>query len=178
MDIPESNIELVAMSLRSDLAVVGSLEHCTLLDPRKRGDALVNTLHTPDAGRGVRSIAIKDHVLSFATGNGKIVFYDLRAQEYLPVSPSEGAPAAAPLAEHQDLWVNEEKEPHPEAPKEFLQTGEGTLERNITYWDHFSYRTVRHACYAHVWDPSGTRLLACGGPLAFGLGGSYLALWE
>lgn len=34
------------------------------------------------------------------------------------------------------------------------------------------------ACYAHVWDASHTRLFVCGGPLAFGLKGCYLAAWR
>lgn len=28
---------------------------------------------------------------------------------------------------------------------------------------------VKHACYAHTWDASRSRLFVCGGPLAFGL---------
>lgn len=37
---------------------------------------------------------------------------------------------------------------------------------------------VRNACYAHAWDPTGSALFACGGPLAFGLKGCYMALWR
>lgn len=37
---------------------------------------------------------------------------------------------------------------------------------------------VKHACYAHLWDASRTRLFVCGGPLAFGLAGCYMAVWH
>lgn len=37
---------------------------------------------------------------------------------------------------------------------------------------------VFNACYAHAWDPTCTKLLCVGGPLAYGLRGSYMALWE
>lgn len=37
---------------------------------------------------------------------------------------------------------------------------------------------IRHACYAHCWDRSRTRLFVCGGPLAFGLQGCYMAVWH
>jgi hypothetical protein len=66
------------------------------------------------------------------------------------------------------------------APKsrQYLETGPGWIQENATYFDYFGGRRVQHACYAHAWDPSGTRLFACGGPLAFGLNGGYMALWE
>ena len=44
--------------------------------------------------------------------------------------------------------------------------------------EHFVDERVGNAVYAHAWDPIGTRLIACGGPLAFGLRGSYMACWE
>ena len=44
--------------------------------------------------------------------------------------------------------------------------------------DHFTGMRIWNACYAHAWDPSKTKLFTCGGPLAFGLIGSYMALWN
>lgn len=63
-------------------------------------------------------------------------------------------------------------------PRHYLETGPGWVQENATYFSYFGGRRVHHACYAHAWDPSGTRLFACGGPLAFGLSGGYMALWE
>jgi hypothetical protein len=37
---------------------------------------------------------------------------------------------------------------------------------------------IKHACYAHIWDASHSRLFVCGGPLAFGLQGLYLSVWH
>jgi len=48
----------------------------------------------------------------------------------------------------------------------------------LTAREHFVDERVGNAVYAHAWDPNGTRLFACGGPLAFGLRGSYMACWE
>lgn len=42
----------------------------------------------------------------------------------------------------------------------------------------FAGMEVKHACYAHLWDASRTRLFVCGGPLAFGLAGCYMAVWH
>jgi WD repeat-containing protein 40A len=44
--------------------------------------------------------------------------------------------------------------------------------------EHFSGEQVFNACYSHAWDPSATRLMAVGGPLAYGLRGCYMALWD
>ena len=44
--------------------------------------------------------------------------------------------------------------------------------------DHFFLTPMQPACYAHCWDTSGTRLFTCGGPLAFGLVGCYMGLWQ
>ena len=44
--------------------------------------------------------------------------------------------------------------------------------------EHFEGTDIRNACYAHAWDPTGSRLFAAGGPLAFGLRGCYMALWR
>ncbi len=44
--------------------------------------------------------------------------------------------------------------------------------------EHFMGQPVFNACYAHAWDPTCTKLLCVGGPLAYGLRGSYMALWE
>ena len=36
---------------------------------------------------------------------------------------------------------------------------------------------IANACYAHAWDPTGTKMFCAGGPLAFGLKGTYMGLW-
>lgn len=44
--------------------------------------------------------------------------------------------------------------------------------------EHFEGMEVKNACYSHAWDPTETKLLAVGGPLAFGLSGNYAATWS
>jgi WD repeat-containing protein 40A len=66
----------------------------------------------------------------------------------------------------------------PPKPGYYLQTGPGWVQENATYLSYFGGRRIHHACYAHAWDPSGARLFTCGGPLAFGLSGGHMALWE
>lgn len=43
--------------------------------------------------------------------------------------------------------------------------------------EYFAGHDVHHAVYTHAYDPSGTKLLVGGGPLPYGLKGSYLAMW-
>lgn len=44
--------------------------------------------------------------------------------------------------------------------------------------EYFEDITVYNAAYAHEWDPGGTRMFICGGPLATGLQGSYVSVWR
>ncbi len=44
--------------------------------------------------------------------------------------------------------------------------------------EHFHGEQVFNACYSHAWDPTSTRLMCVGGPLAYGLRGCYMALWD
>jgi len=64
-----------------------------------------------------------------------------------------------------------------------LRLGDGYLDReNVSFLDGFSgaddWFGSRHACYAHAWDVTGTRLLVAGGPLAYGLKGCYVGVWR
>lgn len=199
--------ELVAMALRHDFVAVGSLNCITLSDPRKRDPgAFIAELTSPDIAQGVRSVCISGNMVSFGTGKGKIAFYDLRAAKFLPttadpwdgpgtgilqpstaVTTMPGAyrgavtiPQVQALGMSPDEFEDGEGNlgAHPEAPTQYFQVGGGWLQENSTFWDYFGGQRVEHACYAHAWDPSGTRLIAAGGPLAFGLMGGYVALWE
>ena len=351
LKIPHAK-ELVSMALRQDLVAVGGLSFISLSDPRKRDPgALITCLTSPDISQGVRSVCIQGDVVSFGTGRGKIVFYDLRAGKCLPTmipsitmnafglnvpgggSGNKGGAGAAttggnylfvpgrcihPLIlgdrrlsrdEVSSLFIDEDEdnsdededvnvhalvqeeeeegeeggegrrhrgsrgdeeedeeegeddaspvpppEPlrldeynvrrnpvqvlqdltrmiqqrvtsdpiswataataataaveelrthhplslilttttpgryrqlaqtlgvHPPPPQwHWLQSGPGWIREDSTFWEYFGGRRTTHACYAHAWDPLGARLFTCGGPLAFGLSGGYLAVWE
>lgn len=42
----------------------------------------------------------------------------------------------------------------------------------------FELRVCGGIADAHAWDPTGSRLFVAGGPLASGLQGSYMAVWQ
>ncbi len=59
----------------------------------------------------------------------------------------------------------------------------GKLKGRVISWicccrEHFSHEQVFNACYSHAWDPSQARLAAVGGPLAYGLRGTYMSVWS
>lgn len=191
--------ELVAMAVGPDLIAVGGLSATVLVDARQRGSRAAatvgtSTLLSPDANHGVRSLCIKDRVLSFGTGRGKLCFYDIRAGGCVPtVMPSEPVPASRgtrpedcddpPLAGGPYGGEGEAEGASGMrsvsfTQKDHLALGHGWVDQNDTYHEFFAGVEVRHACYAHAWDPTGSRLFACGGPLAFGLRGGYMAVWE
>ena len=49
--------------------------------------------------------------------------------------------------------------------------------KNDVYMEYFAGHDIKHAVYTHSYDPSHTKLLVAGGPLPYGLKGSYIALW-
>lgn len=185
--------DLIAMAVRPDIIAVGGLCHVVLIDPRaKRPLTLNKFLHSPDVTNGVRSVSFSNDIVTFGTGHGKIAFYDLRAGKYLPTlyedqiqptqynnhSPLDGL---FPGPEEGRATINARTWPaHAEAPKQYLETGTGWIVRDQTFMDMFDLfgHSLRHACYAHAWDSSCTRLFTCGGPLECGLRGGYAALWE
>ncbi|KAI3427023.1 hypothetical protein D9Q98_006965 [Chlorella vulgaris] len=184
------NKELVCMEQQHDLVAVGSMGHVTLIDPRRRAGEL-RAVASPDNNEGVRSVQLTQHLLSFGTGRGQLFFYDLRANAFLPTQPvqppedcvssgffgggsqhgglpqllQQPAVAAAPAVSVQP-------------PPCHLQLGDGLVVHNETYYSHFHGMVIKHACYAHIWDASHSRLFVCGGPLAFGLQGLYLSVWH
>ncbi|KAI7838555.1 hypothetical protein COHA_007629 [Chlorella ohadii] len=164
--------ELVCMEQRADLLAVGSMGHVQLLDPRRRNPE-VRAVASPDDNQGVRSVQLTDHLLSFGTGRGKLFFWDLRAGGFVPTETARFDYGSGGL--HCKLA------PQPAAawaPRQHLQLGSGLVQKNDLYWEHFAGMDVKHACYAHLWDASRTRLFVCGGPLAFGLAGCYMAVWH
>ncbi|KAK9806147.1 hypothetical protein WJX72_003229 [[Myrmecia] bisecta] len=162
--------ELVCMAISDGLIAVGSQSHVTLLDPRLRKGE-VRVIESLDENQGVRSINFLEHLLSCGSGRGRISFYDLRASKYIPLeldpdmtqaTCTGSLPRAPPLS----------------AQRQYLQAGPGWLCQNDVFLEHFDGQPVYNACYAHAWDMTKTKLMCVGGPLAFGLKGCYMALWD
>ncbi|KAK9802066.1 hypothetical protein WJX73_010138 [Symbiochloris irregularis] len=148
------NKEAVCMAVCDQLAAVGTQSYITLMDPRCR--LAQADIPSSDPHHGVRSLSIQGHLLSCGSGRGQLAFWDLRAGRYLELHPSPG---------------EDESRSH-------LQLGRGWLMEDSIYWEHFTNVRIHNACYAHAWDPSCTKLMTVGGPLPYGLRGSYLGLWD
>lgn len=147
----------VCMAFQSNKVAVGCKEHVTMIDPRIR--ALrhnVSTFHSPDVGSGVRSIEITDHLLSFGTGSGALVFYDVR---YVGLSETC-------FSGNDDSCCGMIR-----VPIDF-----GCYDRDA-YMLEYHTMNGSQAIYSHKWDHSRTRLFFCGGPLAFGIGGHLCGIY-
>ncbi|KAK9918446.1 hypothetical protein WJX75_004149 [Coccomyxa subellipsoidea] len=154
--------EVVCLAMNDSLLAVGSQSHITLVDPRKKTP--VQDVESLDEGHGVRSLNFLDHLLSAGSGRGRLFFYDMRASAYLDLDIAAEQPHLG-----SSMAVD----------RGCLQCGTGYLNQTDTvYLEHFSGEQVFNACYSHAWDPTRTRLAAVGGPLAYGLRGSYMAVWN
>ena len=58
-----------------------------------------------------------------------------------------------------------------------LRTGKGWIKKDEVYREHFWDHDTPNTVYTHCFDPTHTRLFVGGGPLPFGLCGSYAAVW-
>jgi WD repeat-containing protein 40A len=183
--------DLIALAVRSDMIAVGGMRHVILVDPRAPRSAPSNLfLESPDVTNGVRSVSFSNNILTYGTGHGKIAFYDLRAGKYLPTlyegqvarcnNVHDTATEGLSPGPYEGRAAINVRLPYVEAPKQCLQTGSGWIMQDETFMDMFALfgHTLRHACYAHAWDKSCTRLFTCGGPLECGLTGGYAAIWE
>lgn len=58
-----------------------------------------------------------------------------------------------------------------------LRTGKGWIKKDEVYQEHFWDHDTPNTVYTHCFDPTHRRLFVGGGPLPFGLCGSYAAIW-
>jgi len=143
--------ELVCMSIDelTNVAVVGSQYRAEVIDVRIPNPT-VRLIKSNDSDWGVRSVSLMGHVLTMGGGMGRISFYDLRANGFIPLPQSSNGI--------------------------FLKTGVGWESANDSYY-YVGGTVLPHACYTHCYDPSGTRLFVAGGPLIAGMKGSYASVW-
>ena len=190
--------ELVCVATDGKLLAAGSAEHISFFD--NRVSSIVRDERLVDDNReGIRSLSFcgGGRLLTCGGGGGEITFFDARAGKFLPATrganvlddaPAYGAcltapgsletsPNASPREESRALDMSPRDEA--ESPRLALEMGEGWLDReHRVFVDHFSAVDVSNACYAHAWDPTGTRLMVAGGPLAYGLRGCYIGVWS
>jgi len=109
-------------------------------------------VRSQDNGWGVRSLSFLGDVMTVGGGAGKLSFLDMRTLQYIEMPES----------------------PH----RRFLRVSDGWLRRDELYRTYFADAETPNAVYTHCYDPSGSRLFVAGGPLSFGLCGTYAALWQ
>ena len=144
--------EIVCMGVgeENNIFAAGTQNHISLIDPRMRFP--YHEIESLDEGHGVRSVEFHHQILSMGGGLGRISFYDTRINRYLDLDETKN--------------------------KQYIQTGEGWLNRDLMYRYHFQGMDKHNAVYSHKYDPTGNRLLVAGGPLQLGLCGSYAAVWS
>uniref|UniRef100_A0A3B4VNM5 DDB1 and CUL4 associated factor 12 n=1 Tax=Seriola dumerili TaxID=41447 RepID=A0A3B4VNM5_SERDU len=156
--------ENVCLAYGQDWSVyaVGSQAHVSFLDPRQPTHS-IKSVNSRERGSGIRSVSFYEHIVTVGTGQGSLLFYDIRAQRFLenPLNPAGGyrkCPGDGILK---------------------LTTGKGWLNHDETWRSYFSdIHSFPNAVYTHCYDDSGTKLFVAGGPLCSGLHGNYAGLWS
>lgn len=156
--------ENVCLAYGQDWSVyaVGSQAHVSFLDPRQPTQS-IKSVNSRERGSGIRSVSFYEHIVTVGTGQGSLLFYDIRAQRFLenPLNPTGGyrkCPGDGILK---------------------LTTGKGWLNHDETWRSYFSdIHSFPNAVYTHCYDDSGTKLFVAGGPLCSGLHGNYAGLWS
>ncbi|NXD30142.1 DCA12 factor, partial [Spelaeornis formosus] len=143
---------------------VGSQAHVSFLDPRQPSHN-VKSVCSKERGSGIRSVSFYEHIITVGTGQGSLLFYDIRAQRFL-----EEKPPRVCYGQKQKLGGSEILK---------LTTGKGWLNHDETWRNYFSdINYFPNAVYTHCYDSSGTKLFVAGGPLPSGLHGNYAGLWS
>ncbi|NWT48304.1 DCA12 factor, partial [Chroicocephalus maculipennis] len=143
---------------------VGSQAHVSFLDPRQPSHN-VKSVCSKERGSGIRSVSFYEHIITVGTGQGSLLFYDIRAQRFL-----DEKPPCACYGQKQKLGGSEILK---------LTTGKGWLNHDETWRNYFSdVNFFPNAVYTHCYDLSGMKLFVAGGPLPSGLHGNYAGLWS
>nr|XP_048705529.1 DDB1- and CUL4-associated factor 12 isoform X2 [Caretta caretta] len=143
---------------------VGSQAHVSFLDPRQPSHN-VKSVCSRERGSGIRSVSFYEHIITVGTGQGSLLFYDIRAQRFLDEKPNHTC-----RGQKQKLGGSEILK---------LTTGKGWLNHDETWRNYFSdINFFANAVYTHCYDSSGTKLFVAGGPLPSGLHGNYAGLWS
>ncbi|XP_078530842.1 DDB1- and CUL4-associated factor 12 [Lissotriton helveticus] len=141
---------------------VGSQGHVSFLDPRQPAYN-VKSVCSREKGSGIRSVSFYEHIITVGTGQGSMLFYDIRAQRF--------------LEDPNVACYGQKLKPGGGVLK--LTTGKGWLNHDETWRNYFSdIAYFPNAVYTHCYDSSGMQLFVAGGPLPSGLHGNYAGLWS
>lgn len=146
-------MENVCLAVHEDynLYAVGSKSHTSLMDARTV--QCVRKVASKYSGYGIRSTSFYSSILSIGTGQGSVMFYDLRAGKYLESNLNAGRTA---MLKSSTGWTFPDEE---------------------IIMDMYRQKYMP-AIYTHCIDMSGTRIFAAGGPLPITLCGNYVGLWH
>lgn len=133
------------------LYAVGSKSHTDLLDSRTLQS--VRGITSKNGGCGIRSVSFRGNILTMGTGQGNILFWDLRANKFLESTMNSNRTVQ-------------------------LKVSRGHVQRNENFVEAFSTQKYLPAVYTHCFDSSGTRLFAAGGPLQSGTEGNYIGIFQ
>ncbi|XP_011856598.1 PREDICTED: DDB1- and CUL4-associated factor 12-like protein 1 [Mandrillus leucophaeus] len=154
----------VCLTYCDDMSVyaVGSHSHVSFLDLRQ-DQQNIRPLCSREGGTGVRSLSFYRHIITVGTGQGSLLFYDIRAQKFLEER------ASATL----------ESSSGPSGRKLRLACGRGWLNHNDFWVNYFGGMEVfPNALYTHCYNWPEMKLFVAGGPLPAGLHGNYAGLWS
>ncbi|XP_077583118.1 DDB1- and CUL4-associated factor 12 [Stigmatopora nigra] len=156
--------ENVCLAYGQDWSVyaAGSQAHVSFLDPRQPIHS-IKSVNSRERGSGIRSVSFYEHIVTVGTGQGSLLFYDIRAQRFL---------------ENPLITTGGYRKCSGEGILK-LTTGKGWLNHDETWRSYFSdLHSFPNAVYTHCYDDSGTKLFVAGGPLCSGLHGNYAGLWS
>ncbi|XP_031301001.2 DDB1- and CUL4-associated factor 12-like protein 2 [Camelus dromedarius] len=144
------------------LFAVGSQSHVSFLDLRQ-GQQNIRPLCSREGGTGVRSLSFYQHIITVGTGQGSLLFYDIRAQKFLEERASASPPSSPGLA----------------GRKLKLTCGRGWLNHDDLWVNYFGgIDEFPNALYTHCYNWPEMKLFVAGGPLPSGLHGNYAGLWS
>ncbi|XP_041498158.1 DDB1- and CUL4-associated factor 12-like protein 1 [Microtus oregoni] len=143
------------------LHAVGSQSHVSFLDLR-RAQENIWSFCSREGGTGVRSLSVHQHIVTVGTGQGSLLFYDIRAQKFL-----QQRSVASP-----DMF------PVPSGRKLKLTCGSGWINQNDFLENYAAGVDFPNALYTHCYNWPEMKLFVGGGPLASGLHGNYAGLWS
>ena len=130
-----------------------------MLDVRCR-DTEHEVLTVPAHGRhwGIRSLSLRDHLLTVGAADGSLSFMDMRARRYMPVRDALPGGNQTPMM------------------RETLRVGPGRRRGGVAQSN--DEMALSQAVFCHAWDPTHRRLATAGGPILTGTAGCYAAVWS
>ncbi|KAK2083805.1 hypothetical protein P7K49_039041 [Saguinus oedipus] len=141
---------------------VGSHSHVSFLDLRQ-GQQNIPPLCSREGGMGVRSLSFYHHLITVGTGQGSLLFYDIRAQKFLEGRAPTGLDSAL----------------EPAGRKLKLDCGRGWLNQDDFWFNYFGgMEELPSALYTHCYNWPEMKLFVGGGPLPAGLHGNYAGFWS